>query len=191
MTCFDVEQLLDGFVDTELPAAQLLDVARHAAGCTACDMAIRDLAALRQSVAELVEREARSLDLSPVWPAVAAAIASPAPPTTRRARILPLRRGVPAAPLWGALMALAASVFVWLSGPSTELATQVATQVASIDRPATTMPTRTQRPATAIRPMRFTNDADIDRLAGKDIAVRREPKSGTTIIWVNHFAEAR
>jgi hypothetical protein len=39
--------------------------------------------------------------------------------------------------------------------------------------------------------MRFTNDADIDRLAGKDIAVRREPKSGTTIIWVNHLEEAR
>src|SRR5262245_27467948 len=116
MNCSDVEQLLDGFVDTELPAAQLLDVARHAAGCTACDTAIRDLAALRQSVAELVEREAQALDLSLVWPAVEAAIASP----QRRARILPFRRNVPAAPLWGALMALAASVFVWVSGPSNE-----------------------------------------------------------------------
>jgi anti-sigma factor RsiW len=187
MNCSDVEQLLDGFVDTELPAAQLLDVARHAAGCTACDMAIRDLAALRQSVAALVEGEARALDLSSVWPAVEAAITLPAP---RSARVLALRRAVPAAPLWGAIMALAASVFVWLSGPSTELATQVATQVASADRrPAVAPPTR---PATApVRPMRFSNGADIDRLAGKDIAVRREPKSGTTIIWVNHFAEAR
>jgi hypothetical protein len=195
MTCSDVEQLLDGFVDTELPAAQLLDVARHAAGCAACDMAIRDLAALRQSVAELVEREAQSLDLSSVWPAVEAAIASPAPLTTRGARILPLRRRVTAAPLWGALMALAASVFVWLSGPSTELATQVATQVASADRPtassAPSVAARPARPTTAIRPMRFSNGADIDRLAGKDIAVRREPKSGTTIIWVNHLEEAR
>jgi hypothetical protein len=153
-------------------------------------MAIRDLAALRQSVTERVEREADALDLSSVWPAVEAAIAWPAP---RPARILPLRRGVPAAPLWGALMALAASVFVWLSGPSTELATQVATQVASADRQAP--PSATVRApraaATALRPMRFSNDADIDRLAGKDIAVRREPKSGTTIIWVNHLEEAR
>jgi len=191
MTCSDVEQLLDGFVDTELPAAQLLDVARHAAGCTACDTAIRDLAALRQSVAELVEREAQSLDLSSVWPAVEAAITSP----QRRARILPLRRNVPAAPLWGALMALAASVFVWVSGPSNELATQVVTQVASADRPVASVPSATVRAprptAAALRPMRFTNDADIDRLAGKDIAVRREPKSGTTIIWVNHLEEAR
>src|SRR5262245_16440358 len=168
MNCSDVEQLLDGFVDTELPAAQLLDVARHAAGCMACDTAIRDLAALRQSVAELVEREAQALDLSSVWPAVEAAIASPA---SRRGRIVPLRRNVPAAPLWGALMAVAASVFVWLSGPSNELATQVATQVASADRPAATAPARAPRAAaTTIRPMRFTNDADIDRLAGKDIA---------------------
>jgi anti-sigma factor RsiW len=189
MNCSDVEQLLDGFVDTELPAAQLLDVARHAAGCATCDMAIRDLAALRQTVAELVEREAAALDLSSVWPAVEAAIASPAP---RPTRILPLRRGVPAAPLWGALMALAASVFVWLSGPSTELATQVATQVASAGRPAPSATVRAPRAvATALRPMRFSNDADIDRLAGKDIAVRREPKSGTTIIWVNHLEEAR
>jgi hypothetical protein len=87
-------------------------------------------------------------------------------------------------------MALAASIFVWLSGPSNELATQVATQVASADRPvaATRAP---HAAATVIRPMRSTNAADIDRLAGKDIAVRREPKSGTTIIWVNHLEEAR
>src|SRR5262245_19680209 len=188
MTCSDVEQLLDGFVDTELPAAQLLHVARHAAGCAACDTAIRDLAALRQSVTALVEREAAALDLSGVWPAVEAAIA---PPVTRRARVLPLRRTIPAAPLWGALMALAASVFVWLSGPSTELATQVATQVASANRPAPAVRAGTVRATrsttTPMRPMRLNNDADIDRLAGKDIAVRREPKSGTTIIWVNHL----
>ena len=33
---------------------------------------------------------------------------------------------------------------------------------------------------------RAVNHAYIDRLSGKDIAVRREPKSGTTIIWVSH-----
>jgi anti-sigma factor RsiW len=187
MTCSDVAQLLDAFVDTELPPSQLLDVARHAAGCSVCDVAIRELAALRQSVVALVERESRDLDLSGVWPAVAAAIH---PPARRRARIVALRRAIPAAPVWGALMALAASVFVWLSGPSTELATQVATQVASADRRVAPAP-RTVAGAPPVRAMRASNHADIDRLAGKDIAVRREPKSGTTIIWVNHVAEAR
>jgi anti-sigma factor RsiW len=131
MNCPDVAQLLDAFVDTELTPPQLLDVARHAAGCVTCDAAIRELAALRQSVAALVEREALELDLSRVWPAVEAAIS---PPARRPARIVALTRAASAAPVWGAVMALAASVFVWLSGPSTELATQVATQVASADR---------------------------------------------------------
>jgi hypothetical protein len=36
----------------------------------------------------------------------------------------------------------------------------------------------------ASRTMR--NQTFIDRLAGKGVAVRREPKSGTTIIWVNY-----
>ena len=181
MTCPDVAQLLDAFVDTELTPPQLLDVARHAAGCVTCDVAIRELAALRQSVAALVEREALELDLSRVWPAVEAAISLPA---RRPARIFALTRGAPAAPVWGALMALAASVFVWLSGPSTELATQVATQVASGGKPVAA--TRTVAGTAPIRTLRATNHAYIDRLAGKDIAVRREPKSGTTIIWVNH-----
>ncbi len=186
MTCADVDQLLDAFVDTELPPPQILDVARHAATCTACDLAIRDIAALRQSVAELVEREGQAIDLSGVWPAVEVALRGPAP---RAARVVALRRSIPAAPFWGALMAIAASVFVWVSGPSNELATQVATQMASSGSPAATA---MARPApTPVRAVRYSNHADIDRLAGKDIAVRREPKSGTTIIWVNHVEEAR
>jgi anti-sigma factor RsiW len=182
MTCSDVEQFLDAFVDTELPPPQLLDVARHAASCSACDMAIRELAALRQSLAALVEREVCALDLSGVWPRVEARIH---PPARRPARVVALRRAVPAAPLWGAMLALAASVFVWFSGPSSELATQVATQVASADRHAAAP---APPPARVMRP---SNHAYIDRLSGKGIAVRREPKSGTTIIWVNHVAEAR
>jgi anti-sigma factor RsiW len=191
MTCSDIEQLLDAFVDTELSPPQLLDVARHAASCAACDRAIRDLTGLRQSVAALVERESRELDLSGIWPAVDAAIQV----STRSAtRVVPFGRRVQAAPLWGALVALAASVFVWLSGPSSELATrmshemssEVATQVASADRHVAATAN-----VSPVRLMRASNDADIDRLSGKDIAVRREPKSGTTIIWVNHLEEER
>jgi anti-sigma factor RsiW len=168
MTCPDVEQLLDAFVDTELPPPQLLDVARHAATCPGCDGTIRALSELRASVAALVEREARQLDLSRVWPAVEKAIRLRAP---RRARIAALRRASPSAPLWAGLMALAASLFFWFSGPSTQ-------------------PLRGKQIAMApTRAARSFNHADIDRLAGKDIAVRREHKSGTTIIWVNHTVE--
>ena len=180
MTCPDVAQLLDAFIDTELPPPQLLDVARHAASCPACDRDIRELSALRQSVAALVERAGRDLDLSGVWPAVAEMVA----PARRPARVVRLTRGVPSAPIWGALMALAASVFFWFSPPSSRIADQ---QFASLPHPVrATVPA----PAPAlVRSMRLANHADIDRLAGKDIAVRREPKSGTTIIWVNHTIE--
>jgi anti-sigma factor RsiW len=182
MTCPDVAQLLDAFVDTELPPSQLLDVARHAARCPACDRDIRELSALRQSVAAVIERAGRDLDLSGVWPAVAALVA----PAPRRARIVTLERGVPSAPVLGGLLALAASVFFWFSPPSSWVGDQFASRIA--DQQVASLPHPPPAPVSA-RAMRAANHADIDRLAGKDIAVRREPKSGTTIIWVNHTVE--
>src|SRR5262245_65564589 len=106
MTCPDVAQLLDAFVDTELPPAQLLDVARHAARCPACDRDIRELSALRQSVAAVIDRAGRDLDLSGVWPAVAAVVV----PAPSRARGVPLTRGVTAAPGGAGTLAVGASV---------------------------------------------------------------------------------
>jgi anti-sigma factor RsiW len=177
MACPDVEELLDAFVDSELPPAQLLEVAQHAASCSACEVAIGERTALRQSVAALLEQEANRLDLSGVWPAVEAAIGRrPRPP----ARVVPLRRGMPMPPAWGAIAALAASVFLWLWAPSRQEATPVASQ-----RPATPA-VQVASASKAARAVRSVNHADIDRLSGKDIAVRREPKSGTTIIWVSH-----
>lgn len=215
MACPDVEQLLDAFVDTELPPPQLLDVARHAAGCAACDRAIRDLTALRQSVAVLVEREGRALDLSGVWPAIAGAldatttirtdrlagrpprqpVRQPVRQTARQAaRLLALQRAVPAAPVWGALMALAASVFFWFSAPPSELSSEIASKLTGTPHGTVTETQVASVPRTGsgfapARAMGSLNHADIDRLSGKDIAVRREPKSGTTIIWVNHAVE--
>jgi hypothetical protein len=168
MTCQDVAQLLDGFVDTELSPSQLLDVARHAAICANCDGAIRELTGLRESVAWLVEGEGRTLDLSGVWPAVAATI----PRSTRRRHrgsIVPRQL-----PVWGAVMALAASVLLWL-GSTGQPPAHAPKQIASVEQSATRA--------------RAANHAVIDRLTGKDIAVRREPKSGTTVIWVNHTVE--
>ena len=171
MTCQDVAQLLDGFVDTELTPPQLLDVARHAAICANCDGTIRELTGLRESVAWLVEGEARTLDLSGVWPAVAATI--PSRPRRRyRGSIVPRQL-----PVWGAVMALAASVLLWL-GTAGQPPSHAPKQIASVEQGAT----RT-------RAWQAANHAVIDRLTGKDIAVRREPKSGTTVIWVNHTVE--
>lgn len=174
MACPDIEQLLDAFVDSELPPTQLLEVAQHAASCSACEVAIGELTALRQSVAALVEQEASRLDLSGVWPAVEASIGR------RPGRVVSLRPAAPALTAWGALAALAASVFFWFGLPSTQQAARVAAPRRS--EPAVQVASSSK----AMRAMRTANHADIDRLSGKDIAVRREPKSGTTIIWVSN-----
>src|SRR5262249_49297931 len=108
MDCQDVEALLGGFVDTELSPPELLDVARHAATCSACDGAIRELTDLRGELTRLLEDEVRQFDLSRVWPAVAATIPASRP---RRAGIAALPRQLP---VWGAVMALAASLLLWL-----------------------------------------------------------------------------
>jgi len=173
MTCQDVAQLLDGFVDTELTPPQLLDVARHAAICANCDGTIRELTGLRELVAWLVEGEARTLDLSGVWPAVAATIPSAMPRRSRRS-VVPRQL-----PVWGAVMALAASVLLWLgTGGQPPSPSHAPKQIASVEQGAT-----------RARAWQSANHAVIDRLTGKDIAVRREPKSGTTVIWVNHTVE--
>jgi len=163
MNCTDVEQLLGAFVDTELPPPQLLDVARHAATCSTCDRAIRELTDLRGAVAALLEHEVRQLDLSGVWPAVDAAIGRQAPPRTRRA-VLPA--STPAATrVWAALMAIAATAVLWFRSPATS-------------------PVAGRTLASAAR-ARGSNDTGIDRIAGRGITMRREPKSGTMIIWVS------
>ncbi len=200
MACPDVEQLLDAFVDTELPPPQLLDVARHAATCATCDDAIRSLTALRQSVALLLERDGSDLDLSGVWPGVEAAIGTGRP---RRGIVLGLPRAIRSAPVWGAAMALAASLVFWFSAPSQRAPSQMANQAANqaanqvANQAAKQMqasePAGTQMASASgmggARAARSANHAYIDRLAGRDVAVRREPKNGTTIIWVNDAEE--
>ena len=179
MTCPDVEPLLDAFVDSELPPVRLLEIAQHAASCATCEVAIGELTALRQSVAALVEQEVDRLDLSGVWPAVDAALGRrPSTPI----RVVPLRRKLPTLPAWGAVAALAASLFLWLGAPYRQ---DIAPTLPTASQQSTEQPVQVAS-AKATRPGRALNHADIDRLSGKDIAVRREPKSGTTIIWVSH-----
>ena len=162
MTCSDVERLADAFVDTELPPAMLLDVARHAGTCRTCDDAIRELESLRQSVMRSVQAETDGLDLSPVWPAVATSV------DRREARRVRVRR-LRSLPVWGAAAAMAAGAVFWLQMPAEEVPARRAVERTAFTR----------------------NHAYIDRLTGKDITVRREPKDGTTVIWVNHTVEGR
>jgi anti-sigma factor RsiW len=159
MTCGDVETLLDGFLDSELPPPMLVAIARHAGGCSTCDQAIRSLTAVSEALAETVRRDAEAVDLSGLWFRVDAAIES----TQRRRRWSERLRG---APVWAAGLAMAAALVLVLL---------------NVQPPP---------PGPAVRHYRVPpNHAYIDRLAGRDVLLRREQKSGTTVIWVNHVED--
>ena len=159
MTCGDVETLLDGFLDSELPPPMLVAIARHAGSCGACDQAIRSLTAVREALAETVRRDAEAVDLSGLWSRIDAAIES----TQRRRRWSERLRSAPAVAA-GLAMAAALALVVLNVQPTARVA--------------------------GVHPSRVPpNHAYIDRLAGRDVLLRREQKSGTTVIWVNHVED--
>jgi len=159
MTCGDVETLLDAFLDSELPPPMLVSVARHAATCTSCDGTIRSLTTLRERLADTVRSDAEGIDLSGLWTQVDAAIDV----TERRRRWTQRARGVP---MWAAAgMAAAAATVLVLSNLQS-----------------------TPRPGVQVARMP-PNHAYIDRLAGRDVLLRRELKDGTTLIWVNNVED--
>ena len=138
----------------------LLEIARHAAGCPPCEEEIRQMTALHDAVARVAREDTASLDLAGLWPAVAAEV-------DRGSARRTWGRRLRAAPVWAAMLAAAASVTLWVRPPQPV--------------PVTSSP-HVIRTAARTPP----NLALIDRLAGKGVSVRREPKAGTTIIWVNY-----
>lgn len=173
MTCADVEPLVDPFVDAELPPDTLLAVARHAGSCHACDSTILERTALRRALVATLDEELARFEMDRVWPAVARAL------ERRRERDRSAARRWRDAAVWSAPLALAAglllAVGIWRGRPAHEPA--VAT------RPESAMVQRTGE---------LRNRAAFDRLWGRAIEVKREPKAGTTVVWVNHVpASAR
>ncbi|HXJ35211.1 MAG TPA: hypothetical protein VMS22_14360 [Candidatus Eisenbacteria bacterium] len=172
MTCDEVGTLIDAFVDTELPSATLLEVACHAGHCARCERAVQDVLAIREVLVADVDRQVEGLDLSGVWSHVDAAIARTEGQAHWRQRGDAKRGRLPRSiPVWGSIAAIAAGAALYVRpiGP------------VAVTNPAPS--------AVRVASKRLPNHVYIDRLAGKDIALRREAKSGTTIIWVNHEVE--
>ena len=168
-TCGDTAEHIEAFIDGALEPSASVEVARHLGQCVRCDQAMRGLLGLREALVAESDRVASTLDLSGVWPAVERNLMRVAEQTAWRQRVAARRRGLPRGVAWGAVAALAAGMVLFLR---------------STDGPA---PVMTVAKASATK--RLPNHVFIDRLAGKDIALRREPKSGTTMIWVNHEVE--
>jgi anti-sigma factor RsiW len=171
LTCSAAAPLIDAFIDGELAPSDLLEVARHAGQCAQCEGAVRELLAVRDGIVSDSDRLVDGLDFGRVWPRVETAIARTDAQADWRRRV-DARRGV-----------ASRRVTVWAS-----VAAIAATAVLMV-RPAQQPGGVAKNPQTASihgTEKRLPNHVFIDRLAGKDIALRREPKSGTTMIWVNH-----
>jgi len=110
MTCEEAAPLLDAFVDAELEGATLIDVARHAASCRACDGTLQERIALHKTLGRHGRADADSVDLSGLWTALEPQLAQA---DARRA----WRRRLRSAPVWGGALAIAASALFFLSGP--------------------------------------------------------------------------
>lgn len=169
MTCDDVSQLLDPFLDTELPPPMLLAVAKHAATCSPCDTTIRELTELRELVGRENAVAVGGLDFRGVWTAVEAGMDRHDAARARARRIRAL-------PMWGTMVAMAASVFLWIGYT-----------------PERVKPIESLNPSNAARQVAWKQNVNatyIDRLKSqRAVDVRREPKGGTTVIWVNHVTE--
>jgi anti-sigma factor RsiW len=178
MTCADAGTRIDAFIDGELPPSESVEVARHVSVCALCDRAVQRLLTVRDALAYATDRALAEVDLSTIWPRVERAIEQVDGQAAWRRRGA-ARRRVPGL-AWGAIAAIAAGTMLFLrpvGGPS----------------PSALAPLAKDQPATAavrVAAKRLPNHVYIDRLAGKDIALRRESKSGTTMIWVNHEVES-
>ena len=171
MTCADAGPHIDGFVDGELPPAVSIEVARHLGQCRRCDTTVQNLLALRDVIVTETDRALQAVDLSGVWSNVQQAMTRFDAQSAWRERVAS-RRSVPRGFVWGTVAALAAGTALFLRPTVGPLPMPVA-------KSASPGPMR-------VATKRLPNHIYIDRLAGKDIALRREPKSGTTMIWVNH-----
>ncbi len=183
MNCTDVSTLLDPFLDTELPPPMLLAVARHAGTCTTCDAAIREMTELRELVARGNAAAVDALDFGGVWSAVEAGV-------DRHDAALARSRRLRALPMWGTMAAMAAGLLLWMGqieppkAPTPSAARPQ--QVARVDRAPSIAHEKS-----ILSSRKVDNHTYIDRLrAERAVDVRREPKSGTTIIWVNHTEDA-
>jgi anti-sigma factor RsiW len=173
MTCADAGARIDAFVDGELSPSASVEVARHVGQCTRCDGAVRRLLGVRDALIAESERALAGLDLSRVWSNVHAKTAELDAQAAWRMR-RPSQGRVTRGMAWGTSIAAIAAAATLFFRPG---AIPVVPGLASKTPPVTVAKATQKRPP---------NHVFIDRLAGKDIALRREPKSGTTMIWVNH-----
>ena len=184
LSCRDVDEMLDAFVDSELPPASLLDVARHAAHCAPCEARIESLTSVSHMVGETIRGDAATLDLSGVWAAVERRIVVVDEQQHRLHRWDRVRRAFsgPTLPAWGTAVAIAASAVIYLQQPALQRGARTDTMPRrGVINRVSYIPPRPSDPNKA-----SLNQALIERIKGSNVRVQRLPKDGTTAIWVSY-----
>ena len=171
MTCAEAEPLLDRFLDRDLEPSELVAVARHTDECAHCERQLRELTAIGRSLATTVAADAAMVDLRAIWPAVDAGIAH----IERGRRVHRLRT----IPLAAGGLAIAASLMMawWPAVTHRHPVDQVAGAGGGGGVPHVRVAAR------------MPNDAQFDRFRGHGATIQREPKEGTTLIWVDYNPE--
>jgi anti-sigma factor RsiW len=167
MTCGEVENLLEAFVDGELPGGAMRETARHLARCPSCEtMAVR-LERVQETVRQAVLGEVEEPDTVASWNVIAPRLAaSSSPPPRWRERFGSARewlrfRGLPASVWIGSAAAAIVAMLLWAGNG--------------------------QPPADRSQGFQlFPRQARIDLLdASSNVRVWNQPDSGALVIWVD------
>src|SRR3990172_11934247 len=70
MTCREVEKLLDLFLDGELEARAMRNVALHVTRCSPCEQILQRLERLQDAVTDSFAEAVAEVDFSTFWPGV-------------------------------------------------------------------------------------------------------------------------
>jgi hypothetical protein len=168
MNCRESRPLLPLFLDGELEARQMRDVALHSTRCTNCEGELRRMERLQELVVASVAAEIDEIDLSQVWEGVSSRIAPVSRSWRERTaqRFAEWRDGFP--PMGRVLMPLSA-------------AAAVAVLAALLWTP------RAKAPDQVAATDATDNSAVVDSVQSNgvnSVAFLREPETNTMVLWI-------
>jgi hypothetical protein len=164
MNCRESRPLLPLFLDGELDARQMREVALHSTRCGECEHELRGMERLQELISSRVQAEVVQVDLSRIWAGVAPRLESVRRPWYERLR----ERWEELGPRWQTLVPVSAAAAV----------AAVLAMLLWQGQQASVEPTQW---ASAM-----DNSAIVDTVQSnvEQVAVLREPETNTTVLWI-------
>jgi hypothetical protein len=170
MNCRESRPLLPLFLDGELDARQMREVALHSTRCGECEQDLRGMERLQELISSRVQAEIAQVDLSRVWAGVAPRLVSVRRPWYESVR----ERWEEIGPRWQTLVPVSA-------------AAAVAGLLAML---------LWQGQQTGTQPTQWASASDDNsaifetvQSGGDPFTVIQEPETKTTVLWINASGE--